>query len=317
MARLLWLADVLRAAGLTVHEVDGWRTRGSDSYGPVRGVIYHATADKANSGPADARDDAGAVAVIRDGRPGLAGPIACAYVNREGDWFLIAAGRCNTVKTGVAGPLKGIGNSNIVGVEAENDNRGEPWPEVQLQSLRVGFAAILDRLGLSTARLAGHYEHQPPPDKSDPFGIDMNVFRAQVAAAPARLEEEDEPMANTWTEAVTQNAGRGYLTGQQRDTVLAIAAGGAADALSGVQQLLAAAAADEVRDTATLAAVQALAVATGVDPTPILAAIADARAETHSLIVDLQQQLAQVQARNLKQAQAMAAAGMAFESADD
>jgi hypothetical protein len=109
--RLTWLADVLRAAGVQVVEVDGWRTRGRDDWGPIKGVVYHATADKANSGPADARDDAGAIAVIRDGRVGLAGPIANAYVNREGVWFVITSGRCNTVRVGTAGPLKGLGNS--------------------------------------------------------------------------------------------------------------------------------------------------------------------------------------------------------------
>ncbi|MET7395629.1 N-acetylmuramoyl-L-alanine amidase [Dactylosporangium sp. NPDC005572] len=182
--RLTWLADVLRAAGVDVVEVAGWKTRGSDTYGPIRGVIYHGTADKANSGPADARDDAGAIAVIRDGRPGLSGPIAAAYVNREGVWHIIAAGRCNTVKTGWAGPLKGVGNTNVLGVEAENDDRGEPWPPEQLASLRLGFAAILRQLGLPAAKLAGHKEHQPG-EKVDPNGIDMDQFRREVAAALA------------------------------------------------------------------------------------------------------------------------------------
>jgi hypothetical protein len=181
MARLLWLADVLRGAGVQVVEVDGWRTRGREDWGPIRGVVYHATADKANSGPADQRDDAGAIAVIRDGRPGLSGPIAVAYVNREGVWHIIAAGRCNTVKVGWSGPLRGLGNSSIVGVEAENNNAGEDWPLVQLDSLRRGFAAILAKLGLPVWRLAAHWEHQPG-EKTDPHGIDMGAFRTSVAA---------------------------------------------------------------------------------------------------------------------------------------
>lgn len=84
-----------------------------------------------------------------------------------------------------------------------------------------------------------------------------------------------------------------------------------------LEQIAAAAAADETRDNATLAAVRALTVATGNDPKPILDAIAAAAADTHALVTQLQQQLAAVQTRALKQAQALAAAGVAFEQADD
>lgn len=50
--RLTWLADVLRAAGLPVHEMDGWRTRGIDRFDPI-GVVLHHTA----TGPATADKD--------------------------------------------------------------------------------------------------------------------------------------------------------------------------------------------------------------------------------------------------------------------
>lgn len=190
MARLLWLVDELRAAGLAVAEVDGWRTRGAEPWTP-QGAILHATADKARTGDGDRLDDAGAVAVIRDGRADLPGPIATAYVNRQGVWWVIASGRCNTVKVGWAGPLKGWGNSRIIGVEAENDNRGEPWPVDQLRALHIGSAAIMRRLAIPVSRLAGHFEHQPG-DKTDPHGIDMNRFRRDVAGAlnPPVIEED-------------------------------------------------------------------------------------------------------------------------------
>lgn len=82
-------------------------------------------------------------------------------------------------------------------------------------------------------------------------------------------------------------------------------------------RLEAAAAADETRDKAVLAAVQALTVATGMDPAPILAAIAAARTEAHDLVVQLQQQLADVQARSVRLATALAAAGGALDDADE
>ena len=177
--RVLWLAQVLRAAGVPVVEVPGWQSLGWDDWNPS-GVIFHATADKARTAEGDRLDDPGAIGVIRNGRVGLAGPIANAYVNRQGVWYVIASGRCNTVKVGWGGPLNGWGNTRVLGVEAENDNKGEPWPEVQLDSLRAGFAAIMRKLDIPAARLAAHFEHQPG-DKTDPHGIKISSFRADVA----------------------------------------------------------------------------------------------------------------------------------------
>lgn len=182
MARITWLADELRKAGLTVVEVPGWKGLGGSTWNPTGGIV-HATADGAASNPvADAKDDAGAINVIRNGRPGLTGPIANAYQARDGRWHVIADGRCNTALTGTAGPLKGLGNTNLLGIEHENDNRSEGWPAVQYDSAIRGWAAICKRLGWSASRLAGHKEHDPAR-KSDPKGIDMTKFRADVAAA--------------------------------------------------------------------------------------------------------------------------------------
>lgn len=178
--RILWLADELRAAGLTVVEVDGWRTLGSDNWAPTGGIV-HATADGAAQNPvADARDDDAAIRVIRNGRPGLAGPIANAYHSRSGVWWVIASGRCNTALTGTAGPLRGLGNHSLLGIEHENDNRGERWPEIQWRTALLGWAVICRRLRWQAGRLAGHKEHDPGR-KSDPLGIDMGAFRAAVA----------------------------------------------------------------------------------------------------------------------------------------
>ncbi|MFF5228457.1 hypothetical protein [Dactylosporangium sp. NPDC000521] len=120
-----------------------------------------------------------------------------------------------------------------------------------------------------------------------------------------------DEMANTWTFQdqapadqwrITQNAGASYLTGQARDTVLAIAASHSVTASAGVQQLVAAAAADEARDQAALAAIQALtkvieAAGGSVEMAPILAEIRAVREETHAGVVQLQQQLTESQQR--------------------
>ncbi|TDB87297.1 N-acetylmuramoyl-L-alanine amidase, partial [Micromonospora fluostatini] len=178
---------------LTVHEVDGWRSRGSDSFTP-RGLICHATAGSRSS------TDAGEIRVLLTGSTSAPPPIAQLYVGRNGHWHVIASGRCNHALAGWAGPLKGLGNTNLIGVEAANDNRGEPWPAAQLNAYQRGVAAICRRMGWKADRVAGHKEHQPYPPpagktstKSDPT-FDMRQFRARVTALLAG-EDDDMPTA--------------------------------------------------------------------------------------------------------------------------
>ncbi|MEU4591843.1 peptidoglycan recognition protein family protein [Micromonospora aurantiaca (nom. illeg.)] len=185
VSRLLWLPQVLRAAGLTAHEVDGWRTRGSSTYDP-RGVICHATAGSSTS------TDAGEIRVLLEGSTSAPPPIAQLYLSRSGAFHVVASGRCNHALQGWGGNLKGYGNTNLIGIEAQNDNRGQPWPAVQLDAYQRGVAAICKHMGWSANKVAAHREHQPGA-KSDPSGIDMTAFRARVTAI---LAGKDDDMAN-------------------------------------------------------------------------------------------------------------------------
>ncbi|MFG1847766.1 peptidoglycan recognition protein family protein [Micromonospora carbonacea] len=193
MGRLTWLPDVLRAAGLTVHEYDGWKTRGSDSWGPIVGITCHATAGSATS------TDAGELRVLVTGSTSAPPPIAQLYLSRSGEWWVVASGRCNHNLTGWAGPNEGYGNSRLLGIEAQNDNRSQPWPQVQYDSYVRGVAALVRHLGISPSRVAGHKEHQPYPappgqtsTKSDPT-FDMGQFRARVTALLAGEEDDVKP----------------------------------------------------------------------------------------------------------------------------
>lgn len=186
--RLLWLADVLRDAGLTVHEYPGWETRGRSDWGPVRGVICHATAGSRSS-----TDEGETRTLWVTGSTSAPVPISQLYLSRSGDWWVGASGRCNHVLVGDKGPHKGFGNSALIGVEAQNDNMREPWSSHMLDSYQRGVAAILRTLGLPALRAAAHREHQS--GKSDPLGIDMTAFRAEVARLiedPRRGQEEDD-----------------------------------------------------------------------------------------------------------------------------
>jgi len=165
--RATWLPDVLRAAGLTVVEVPGWKGRGKELTA-INGVVAHHTATGTNW--TDARVDA----LLRDGRADLPGPLAQLGLRRSGAFVLVADGRANHNGYGQ------WGNASI-GIEAYNAGDGiDPWPAAQLDAYQRGAAAILAHLGLGADRVLAHRETDPKR-KPDPRGIDMVAFRARVA----------------------------------------------------------------------------------------------------------------------------------------
>lgn len=201
--RATWLPDVLRDAGVPVRTYSGWTSRGAESWGPIRGVVCHATAGSRNS------TDEGEMRVLWvTGSSSAPAPISQLYLSRSGEWTVGASGRCNHVLTGQKGPHEGFGNSHLIGVEAQNDNRGEPWSSRMLDSYQRGVAAILRHLGLPAPRAVAHWEHQF--GKSDPAGINMTTFRAAVA----RLIEGDDDVSyeDVW-ERDQMAAPAGYTEG--------------------------------------------------------------------------------------------------------
>jgi hypothetical protein len=227
--RLLWLPQVLRGVGLTVHEVGGWRTRGSDTYGPVRGITCHHTAGSRNS------SDEGEINVLVNGRPGLSGPIAQLYLSRTGDWWVVASGHCNHNKVGWGGPNEGFGNDSLLGIEAQHSGGDEPWTSKQYQSYVRGVAALVrhkaDGYNVAVSRVAGHKEHQPG-DKSDPT-FNMSTFRSNVAALIAAGMEDDvtqeeleEAVRQGWAELLVEmtddraTSQRGRLAAQRLEKMI-------------------------------------------------------------------------------------------------
>jgi hypothetical protein len=200
--RLLWLPQVLRDAGLTAHTYSGWQTRGNETWGPLRGVICHATGGSRTS------TDAGEMRVLWEtGSTSAPVPISQLYLSRSGTWTVGASGRCNHVLTGDKGPHRGFGNSALIGVEAQNDNRGEPWTATMLDSYQRGVAAICRHMGWPASVVVAHREHQS--GKSDPLGVDMDAFRRRVAAL---LEEDTVALT-------TEDLDRIYATIWRRDGI--------------------------------------------------------------------------------------------------
>ncbi|MEV5502748.1 N-acetylmuramoyl-L-alanine amidase [Nonomuraea fuscirosea] len=192
MPFLTQLADVARRTGHPVTEVGGWKTRGHGPQPEVKGIVCHHTAGPAAGG------DYPSLAVVRDGRPGLDGPLSHFGLGRSGHVYVIAAGRCwhNAPSTSPQHT-----NSSSIGIEAENDG-SQPWPAVQLDAYRKLCAELCREFGLPASRVKAHREVNTA--KPDPHSIDMNDFRAAVAAlvngAPA--PGPTGPPGPTWTEDI-------------------------------------------------------------------------------------------------------------------
>lgn len=180
---LTWLPEVLTRAGLKISEVEGWQNRGRGDMGRVFGVICHHTA-----GPRTLNMPS--LKTLINGRGGskpLPGPLAQLGLARDGTYFIIAAGRANHAGTGsfrdpATGRLLANGNSNFIGIEAENTGlpNDSPWPAVQVEAYQRGVAAILKHVRQTSDFCLGHKEWAGPR-KPDPAGFDMADFRGRVA----------------------------------------------------------------------------------------------------------------------------------------
>ncbi|MFI6534198.1 N-acetylmuramoyl-L-alanine amidase [Nonomuraea sp. NPDC050547] len=176
MPWLTRLATVARRTGYPVVECPGWKSRGHGPQPSVEGIVCHHTAG---------RDD---LHVVRDGRPGLDGPLSQFWLRRDGTIFVVAAGRCwhNAPSTSPHHD-----NSSSLGIEAENNGR-EPWPERQLDAYKALCAELCREYELPASRVRAHREVNR--GKPDPHSINMNAFRTDVAhllaaRPPAKLPE--------------------------------------------------------------------------------------------------------------------------------
>lgn len=168
MPRALWLADAIRNAGLTLVEEPGWQTRGKDYLTP-RVIVCHHTASAAGS-------DAPSVRTVRDGRSDVPGPLSNVVLSRSGVCILIASGVSNNAGVG---SWHGVsGNSNTLGIEAENNGVGELWPQKQYDAYVRLVAAMCRGASIPVGMVCGHKEWTPR--KIDPT-FDMQQFRDLVA----------------------------------------------------------------------------------------------------------------------------------------
>lgn len=168
---LTWLPSVLKLAGLKVVEIPGWKERGHGDVGKVKFVLCHHTAEKIDA------DVKPSLPILIEGRPGLSGPLSQLGLGQDGTYYIISAGLAYHAG---AGQWMGItsGNANSIGIEAENNGLGEPWPEVQMEAYARGCAAILKHIKQGPVMCVGHKEWAPTR-KIDP-SFDMDHFRCRV-----------------------------------------------------------------------------------------------------------------------------------------
>lgn len=169
MANVTWLADVLRRSGLKVWEDPGWKRRGHATMRPIVGVLCHHTA---GGGSNDWR-------VVRDGRPGLRGPLAQMTLERDGTIRVLAAGVSWHAGSGYHANLPGGSNYNLLGIEGVSSGRWGDWTSAQMNVYPRMVAAILRYCELPVTRAVGHKEWAPSR-KIDP-SFDMNTLRHNVA----------------------------------------------------------------------------------------------------------------------------------------
>jgi hypothetical protein len=115
------------------------------------------------------------LALVRDGRPDVPGPLSQLGLGRSGRWYVIASGRANHAGMGHWPGL--AGSSESIGIEAEHPGGSTPWTDVQYDSYVAGVAALVDHLGSDTI-VIGHKEWAPTR-KVDPT-FDMSQFRRDV-----------------------------------------------------------------------------------------------------------------------------------------
>lgn len=168
------LADVLRAAGVRVSEVPGWKIASHRPMLAVKGVICHHTA-----GPPRATGTP-SLSVVIHGRPDVSGPLCNIYLAPDGTAYTVAAGRAN--HAGV-GQFVGItdGGSNFLGIEAENAGDGrDPWLAVQMDAYVHICAALAKHYRFPAAMVIGHKEWAMPRGRKIDPSFDMGAFRTRV-----------------------------------------------------------------------------------------------------------------------------------------
>lgn len=169
----VFLFDVIKAEGVSVSNYVGGTDRGAGDMGLLWGTIVHHTGAPVGSTP-------GPRAIAEHPSLGLASQI---YLGRDGKATICGVGIAHHAG---AGSWPGLPTNNAnpvtIGIEAENSGT-EGWSSAQYWAYVKICAAICRKLGVGSDRVIAHKEWAGPAQgKWDPGALDMNKFRADIAA---------------------------------------------------------------------------------------------------------------------------------------
>ena len=152
------------AHGLTVHETPGWQKPWQQHPQPQRRRLPPHRLSRRQRPPA--------LGTVINGRPDLNGPLCNVLLARNGDCYIIAAGTANHAGTG---GWRTSGNSSVLGIEAENNGVGEPWPAHQIDAYVRLCAAMCDGGGFTPTPSVTTASGHPPASLTLPVPVSHRV----------------------------------------------------------------------------------------------------------------------------------------------
>lgn len=217
------IAARIRAKGVTVVEVDGWRTRGGATHDSILALMHH------TAGSANGATPSLAICIFgRGGSNPVPGPLVQVLQSREPDGddkaYVIAAGKANHAGVGV---WRGVsGNTHAAGVEVEHTGVGGVPAGRREITCRI-LAALLEGGSRDWRNACQHAEFATPQGRKVDF-TDLAPdtpasIRARVAHWIGRTAGEDDDMsAETVAEGVELAVKAG---GRARDDLVTLTIG--------------------------------------------------------------------------------------------
>lgn len=199
VVRDLGIADRIRAVGVPVVEVAGWRDRGDDDLAARGAVMHHTAGSPTGTAPS--------LAVCIHGRADVPGPLCHVLQSREPDGhdkaYVIAAGRAN--HAGLGGWRGLAGNRTVYGLEIEHTGV-EPLPPHRQEVAARILAALIGPDG-DPSLVCQHREWAPGRKIDAATGVNADHIRELVARAQFELRARLRPtVPSTPQEAIRMGA---------------------------------------------------------------------------------------------------------------
>lgn len=163
----------------------GWNGLG---YRELRGIMLHHDASPTGPSP-------GALSWCMYSE--LA-PCAAIWVDMRGKWWIYAGGQTNHAGVG-SSPLapNSTGNQYYLGIECDH-TLNEPWPKVQLDSIRKGIAVLMQHYKLDPAVALEFHKTYAPGRKNDPDRLDLRKERKRIARLMDAKPSVWQSLLNKW-----------------------------------------------------------------------------------------------------------------------